>query len=436
MARAKWLELFFKKFRGTKATVLGKDCCEIVKFLALNPQSFASMSELLEEAEDEEDEDWDESYKIAVSTEVDTVLANLAAELTRNGGSPATVSFDIAVLNEIRQQMNTCSEDDSKDEDDKKRWGEAERCKELLDVRLKEKENEMMQTSKKAVMKERLLQLAEKKRVAEQAAAGASPIKVKRDGDIVVSPRRFITVSGGDMIYYDADELCRKKMDKKGLRLKIYKVPKKVISGMSSSNGKDFHRCSIFGVSKQKTFVEIISWSKLHCEQVVRIFATSEGKVLDIATVSIPKGTRKNANLQLELDQGFKVNERPDLATEWNNIDVEYVNMFQNIPASRKERQHVEGFIQSEDNTVSIGKNGGAYMYCRMSDIYGKVVEVTVLGEATSAIEWEAGQFVAVFNATVDFEKKKLIVGNDALVCDRSEGFMVSFPESFDDVQW
>ena len=75
-------------------------------------------------------------------------------------------------------------------------------------------------------------------------------------------------------------------------------------------------------------------------------------------------------------------------------------------------------------------------MYCRMSDIYGKVVEVTVLGEATSAIEWEAGQFVAVFNATVDFEKKKLIVGNDALVCDRPEGFMVSFPESFDDVQW
>ena len=150
VARAKWLELFFKQFRGTKATVLGKDCCEIVKFLALNPQSFASMSELLEEAEDEEDEDWDESYKIAVSTEVDTVLANLAAELTRDGGCPATVSFDIAILNEIREQMNTCCEDDSKDEDDKKRWGEyAEWCKGLLDVRLKEKENEMRKTSKK-----------------------------------------------------------------------------------------------------------------------------------------------------------------------------------------------------------------------------------------------------------------------------------------------
>ena len=120
VARAKWLELFFKQFRGTKATVLGKDCCEIVKFLALNPQSFASMSELLEEAEDEEDEDWDGSYKIAVSTEVDTVLANLAAELTRNGGCLATVSFDIAILNEIREQMNTCSEDNSKDENDKK----------------------------------------------------------------------------------------------------------------------------------------------------------------------------------------------------------------------------------------------------------------------------------------------------------------------------
>ena len=144
LARAKWLELFFKKFRGTKATVLGSDCFELVKFLGLDSQSFASMSELLEEAEEEEDEDWDESYKIAVSTEVDTVLANLAAELTRNGGSPATVSVDIAVLNEIRQQMNTCSEDDSKDEDDKKRWGEyAEWCKELLDVRLKEKENEI-----------------------------------------------------------------------------------------------------------------------------------------------------------------------------------------------------------------------------------------------------------------------------------------------------
>ena len=45
-------------------------------------------------------------------------------------------------------------------------------------------------------------------------------------------------------------------------------------------------------------------------------------------------------------------------------------------------------------------------MYCRMSDIYGKVVEVTVLGEATSAIEWEAEQFIAVFNATVDFDKR------------------------------
>ena len=187
------------------------------------------MSELLEEAEEEEDEEWDESYKIAVSTEIDTVLANLAAELTRNGGSPATVSFDIAVLNEIRQQMNTCNEDDSKDEDDKKRWGEyAEWCKELLDVRSKEKENEMMKTAKNAAMKERLLQLAEKKRVAEQTAAGASPIKVKRDGDIAVSPRRFTSENVGGMIFYDDDELCRKKMDKKGLRLKIYKVPKRL----------------------------------------------------------------------------------------------------------------------------------------------------------------------------------------------------------------
>ena len=225
-------------------------------------------------------------------------------------------------------------------------------------------------------------------------------------------------------------------MDKRGVRIKVSKVPKKVVSGTSKSNGKEYHRCSIFGVSKQKSFVEIIAWSKLHCEQVVRVFATLEGKVLDISTVSIPKGNRKAANLQLELDPIFKVNERPDLAAEWENIDVEYVKMFQNIPASRKERQHVEGFIQSEGNTVSIRKNGGADLYCRMSDMYGKVVEVTVLGEATSAIEWEVEQFIAVFNATVDFEKKKLIIGNDALVMDRSQGCMLSFPESFEDVQW
>ena len=85
-----------------------------------------------------------------MSTEVDTALANLAAELTRNGGCPESVSCDIAILNEIREQMSTCSEEDSKDENDKKRWREyAEWCKGLLDVRLKEKENEMRKTSKK-----------------------------------------------------------------------------------------------------------------------------------------------------------------------------------------------------------------------------------------------------------------------------------------------
>ena len=85
-----------------------------------------------------------------MNVEIDTVLANRAAELTRNGGSPETVSFDIAVLNEIRQQMNACIEDNSKSEDEKKRLGEYDEwCKELLDVRSKEKENEMMQTSKK-----------------------------------------------------------------------------------------------------------------------------------------------------------------------------------------------------------------------------------------------------------------------------------------------
>ena len=168
----------------------------------------------------------------------------------------------------------------------------------------------------------------------------------------------------------------------------------------------------------------------------MRVFAALEGKVVDISTVSIPKGNIKAANLQVELDPIFKMNERPDLAAEWATVEVAYERMFQNIPALGKGRQHVEGFIQSEDNSPSTGRNGGEYMYCRMSDIYGKVVEVTVLGEATSAIEWEAAQFIAVFNATVDFEKKKLIIGNDALVMDRSEGCMISFPEGFEDVQW
>ena len=101
--------------------MLGSDCCELVKLLGLDSQSFASMSELLDGSTGEEEEDWDEMYKVAVNVEIDTVLVNLAAELTRNGGSPAAVSFDIAVLNEIRQQMNACIEDNSKSEDDKTR---------------------------------------------------------------------------------------------------------------------------------------------------------------------------------------------------------------------------------------------------------------------------------------------------------------------------
>ena len=84
----------------------------------------------------------------------------------------------------------------------------------------------MMKAARNAAMKERLVQLVEKKRVAEQTAASTSPIKVKRDGDIAVRPRRFTIANEGGMIFYDADELCRKKLDKKGLRLKIYQVKK------------------------------------------------------------------------------------------------------------------------------------------------------------------------------------------------------------------
>ena len=49
-------------------------------------------------------------------------------------------------------------------------------------------------------------------------------------------------------------------------------------------------------------------------------------------------------------------------------------------------------------------------MFVRMSNVYGKVVEAIVLGEATSAIEWEAEQFITVFNVTVDYDKKKLTI--------------------------
>ena len=75
-------------------------------------------------------------------------------------------------------------------------------------------------------------------------------------------------------------------------------------------------------------------------------------------------------------------------------------------------------------------------MFIRMSDVYGKVVEVTVLGEATTAIEWEAEQFITVFNATVDYDEKKPTIGSDAVVHDRSEGNMIPFPDSFEDMQW
>ena len=75
-------------------------------------------------------------------------------------------------------------------------------------------------------------------------------------------------------------------------------------------------------------------------------------------------------------------------------------------------------------------------MYCRMSDARGHIVEVTVLGDATGAIDWQAGQFIAVFNAQVDLMKNKIVIGNDAVVQDRTDGNMIPFPESFDDVHW
>ena len=152
LAHVKWLELFFKTFRDqNNATALGSDCCALVKMLGLDAQNFTNMSELLAEA-DEEDEDWNDMYKTAVDTEIDTVHAELAAGLTKDGGSPATVTFDIGVLKEIRQKMIAYLEDESKDEDSKKRWKEYEQwCNGLLDVRTKEKEVEMVKAVKGSI---------------------------------------------------------------------------------------------------------------------------------------------------------------------------------------------------------------------------------------------------------------------------------------------
>ena len=44
LKRAQWLDLFFKNFRGPKATVLGFDCCELVKILGLDRVSQACQS--------------------------------------------------------------------------------------------------------------------------------------------------------------------------------------------------------------------------------------------------------------------------------------------------------------------------------------------------------------------------------------------------------
>ena len=122
LAHVKWLDLFFETFRGkSNAIALGSDGCALVKMLGLDAQNFTNMSELLAEA-DEEDEDWNDMYETAVDTEIDTVHAELAAGLTKDGGSPSSVTFDIGVLKEIRQKMIAYFEDESKDEDSKTRW--------------------------------------------------------------------------------------------------------------------------------------------------------------------------------------------------------------------------------------------------------------------------------------------------------------------------
>ena len=96
---------------------MGNDCSELVKLLGLEAENFASMTELLAVAE-ERDEEWGDNYKLAVESEIHTVLAKLESEFAKAGGCPAAVSFDhgVEVVNEIRRKMNSFIEDGSKSE--------------------------------------------------------------------------------------------------------------------------------------------------------------------------------------------------------------------------------------------------------------------------------------------------------------------------------
>ena len=84
LERAQWLYCFFKRFRETEATLLGNDCCELVKLLGLDAENFASMTELLAVAE-ERDEGWDGIYKLAVESEIHATLAKLESQFAKKG---------------------------------------------------------------------------------------------------------------------------------------------------------------------------------------------------------------------------------------------------------------------------------------------------------------------------------------------------------------
>ena len=127
LEREQWLYCFFKRFRETEATLLGNDCCELVKLLELDEENFASMTELLAVAE-ERDEEWGGMYKLAVESEIHAVLAKLESQFAKKGGCPASVSFDhgVEVANEIRAKIISFMEDGGISVELKARWKKYE----------------------------------------------------------------------------------------------------------------------------------------------------------------------------------------------------------------------------------------------------------------------------------------------------------------------
>ena len=239
------------------------------------------------------------------------------------------------------------------------------------------------------------------------------------------------------MIFYDADELCRKKMDKKGLRLKIYKVLKKVISGMSSSNGKDFHRCSIFGVSKQKSFVEIIAWSKLHCEQVVRVFATFEVKFLTFPQSASPSGARRQRICNWRLTRFSKLMKGRTLRSNGQTLMWSIKGCF------KVYRRYVKNAsmwkVSSKAKTIAPVLEKMVVRTCTVACLtcmerLWKSLCLAKQRARSSGRPNNSSRYLMLPSTTIKRNSQSEVMLS--CVHDRSEGNMIPFPESFEDVQW